>query len=170
MNDESDAPQAATDTGNAETAPTTGTADWLHTQTRTSKDTPAAVPQAGEPLGAGSLGRTSIGLIIVIGLIFACGALLKRFGPYKNRGGRSLDIIASQSLGPRERVVVIEVEDTWLVLGVAPNSVNTLHTMPAGERPAPDDKGRPATNPSFSEAFAENLRRAGSRFSRDGRR
>ena len=170
MTDDTAAPQSRTDTGNTQAVPTQGTGDWLHTQTRTSKDTPAAVPQAGDPLGAGSLGRTSIGLVIVIALILACGALLKRFGPYKNRGGRSLDIIASQSLGPRERVVVIEVEDTWLVLGVAPNSVNTLHTMPAGERRAADSDGSPPANPRFSEAFAENLRRAGARFTRDGRR
>lgn len=152
--------------------PAKGSADWLHSRTQTSSETPAAaVPKANSSLGMESIGRTSLGLIVVIALIFACSALLKRFGPYKKRGGRSLDIIASQSLGPRERVVVVEVEDTWLVLGVAPNSVNTLHTMPAGEREEPPARPGSATaNPSFGEAFAENLRRAGARFGRDGRR
>ncbi|MES1952325.1 flagellar biosynthetic protein FliO [Salinisphaera sp. S4-8] len=157
----------------AQNAPRNGSADWLHGRTQTSADTPSsAVPKANGSLGMESIGRTSLGLIVVIALIFACSALLKRFGPYRKRGGRSLDIIASQSLGPRERVVVIEVEDTWLVLGVAPNSVNTLHTMPAGERdvPAETSPARPS-NPSFGEAFAENLRRAGTRFTRhDGKR
>lgn len=152
-------------------APTQGSAEWLHTQTRTSIDAPsAAVPKANGSLGMESIGRTSLGLIVVIALIFACSALLKRFGPYKNRGTRSLDIIASQSLGPRERVVVVEVEDTWLVLGVAPNSVNTLHSMPAGERDAPPISGAQRSRPSFGEALAENLRRAGSRFGHSGRR
>ena len=156
----------------AQDAPRTGSADWLHGQTQTGADTPStAVPRANGSLGMESIGRTSLGLIAVIALIFICSALLKRFGPYRNRGGRSLDIIASQSLGPRERVVVVEVEDTWLVLGVAPNSVNKLHSMPAGEREvAEPGSGRTTgANPSFGEALAENLRRAGSRFSRNDR-
>jgi flagellar protein FliO/FliZ len=155
----------------AQDAPRTGSADWLHGRTQTGADTPsAAVPKANGSLGMESIGRTSLGLIVVIALIFACSALLKRFGPYRKRGGRSLDIIASQSLGPRERVVVIEVEDTWLVLGVAPNSVNTLHTMPAGERDQPEQTRRDMrSNPSFGEALSENLRRAGARFTRNDR-
>lgn len=152
-------------------APAQGSAEWLHTQTRTSLDAPSTeVPKANGSLGMENIGRTSLGLIVVIALIFVCSALLKRFGPYNKRGGRSLDIIASQSLGPRERVVVVEVEGTWLVLGVAPNSVNTLHSMPAGERDAPPIAGAARANPSFGAALAENLRRAGSRFGHSGRR
>lgn len=137
---------------------------------------PAAAqrPETNGPLGPASLGRTALGLAVVIAVIFLCSALLKRFGPYKRLAGQSLKIVASQSVGQRERVVVVEVDDTWLVLGVAPNSVNTLHKLPAKRDSA--DAGESAgtgrapshVTPSFGEAFSENLRRATSRFT--GRR
>jgi flagellar protein FliO/FliZ len=41
-------------------------------------------------------------------------------------------VIAGTSVGPRERVVLLEVEDTWLLVGVAPGQVNALHQMPKG--------------------------------------
>jgi flagellar protein FliO/FliZ len=42
-------------------------------------------------------------------------------------------------VGPRERVVIVEVEDTWLVVGVAPGRVNALHQMPKGRLAATPD-------------------------------
>ena len=33
-------------------------------------------------------------------------------------------------LGPRERVVIVEVEDARLVLGVTASSINVLHALP----------------------------------------
>jgi flagellar protein FliO/FliZ len=33
-------------------------------------------------------------------------------------------------VGPKERVVVVEVGETWLVVGVAPGQVTALHNMP----------------------------------------
>jgi flagellar biogenesis protein FliO len=37
-------------------------------------------------------------------------------------------------VGARERVVLIEVENTRLLLGVAPGHVRTLHRLPLDER------------------------------------
>ncbi len=40
-------------------------------------------------------------------------------------------MIGGASLGNKERVSVVEIGDTWLVLGAAPGNVRLLHTMPA---------------------------------------
>jgi flagellar protein FliO/FliZ len=44
--------------------------------------------------------------------------------------------VASLPLSPQQRVVTVEVgqgeQRQWLVLGVGPQGINTLHTMPAG--------------------------------------
>ncbi len=53
----------------------------------------------------------------------------------KSGGTRGLKVSASQSLGPRERVVVVNVEDARLVLGVTASQVTLLHTLP----PAPPE-------------------------------
>lgn len=116
-------------------------------------------------MGMATVGRTAIALVVIIALIVVGMLLLKRFGPYKQLGGRGLKLIAGQSVGPRERVVVMEVEDTWLVLGVTQNNINMLHKLPAQQdtQEAPPSRRRSADRPSFTQAFADNLRQAISR-------
>ncbi|HEY5366391.1 MAG TPA: flagellar biosynthetic protein FliO, partial [Casimicrobiaceae bacterium] len=49
--------------------------------------------------------------------------------------GAAIRIIATQALGQRERVVLVEIADQWLVLGVAPGQVSALSTLPKGTLP-----------------------------------
>ncbi|MFY9314498.1 MAG: flagellar biosynthetic protein FliO [Burkholderiales bacterium] len=56
-----------------------------------------------------------------------------------------LRVVAAVQVGPRERVVIVEAGDTWLVLGVAPGRVSAIHTLardaaaaPAPQRPFAD--------------------------------
>ncbi len=48
----------------------------------------------------------------------------------KRTGVNGLKISASASLGARERVVVVDVEDARLVLGVTAGQINLLHKLP----------------------------------------
>jgi len=57
----------------------------------------------------------------------------KRFGPKNMVGGTTVRIVGGVSVGSRERVLVIEAADQWIVIGVAPGRVNTLATMPRQE-------------------------------------
>ena len=42
---------------------------------------------------------------------------------------------AGVMVGQRERIVVVEVQDTWLVVGVTPAEMTLLHSLPKGELP-----------------------------------
>lgn len=44
-------------------------------------------------------------------------------------------------VGQRERVIVLEVQDTWLVVGVSGSQMTLLHSMPRGELPEPPAAG-----------------------------
>ena len=44
-------------------------------------------------------------------------------------GSDALKIEASVAVGTRERVVMVRAADTYLVLGVAPGQVRTLHVL-----------------------------------------
>jgi flagellar protein FliO/FliZ len=88
----------------------------------------AAVPS----LGVGAILQTILGLLVVIGLVFACAWLARRFGLQPGSRGGLVKTIGGASLGGKERVAVVEIGDTWLVLGAAPGNVRLLHTMPAG--------------------------------------
>ena len=65
--------------------------------------------------------------------------------------------IASTSLGPKERVVVVEINDTWLVLGVGGGQISKLHETAAGERPGKTVSRKAASD--FAGRFAGALSR-----------
>ncbi|WP_043227394.1 flagellar biosynthetic protein FliO, partial [Burkholderia glumae] len=88
----------------------------------------SAVPS----LGVGAVLQTLVGLAMVIGLVFGCAWLARRFGFQTARRGGALKVVASVAVGGKESATVVEIGDTWLVLGVAPGNVRLLHTLPAG--------------------------------------
>ena len=92
------------------------------------QSSPAAVPDAGA-----SLLQVLLGLAVVIAALVGGLWLLKRVSVPHGAAAGALRVIAGASVGPRERVVLIEVEDTWLLVGVAPGQVNALHQMPKGQ-------------------------------------
>jgi flagellar protein FliO/FliZ len=112
-------------------------------------DNPAVAP-APAVSAAGSLLQVFIGLVAVLLLIAATAWMAKRLGV--SRGGTSnlLNVIGSTSVGTRERVVVVEIGESWLVVGVAPGSVNALATLPRGSVPS-------AAVPAFNSGFAARL-------------
>lgn len=88
-------------------------------------------------VGASGLLQAGFGMAMVVGLIFLCAWLARRFGLQRLGGGHLVKVVSSAAVGQRERVVVVEVADTWLVLGVTPHQVNTLHTLPAQAQAQP---------------------------------
>ena len=74
-----------------------------------------------------------LGLGLVLGAIAGCAWLLRRFGGLQANGAGAIKVIGGSQVGQRERVVLVEVADTWLVIGVAPGHVTALHSMPKGD-------------------------------------
>ncbi len=108
---------------------------------------PALAQAADAPAvsAAGSLLQVFIGLVAVLLLIAATAWVGKRFGIARGGSSGLLQVIGSASVGARERVVVVEVGESWLVVGVAPGSVNALTTLPKGtlQPPSPSIPGAP---------------------------
>lgn len=94
------------------------------------------VGSAAPSLGIGAVLQTLVGLAVVIGLVFACAWLARRFGFQPARRGGPLKVVSSVGLGAKESATIVEIGDTWLVLGVAPGNVRLLHTLPAGSAAA----------------------------------
>lgn len=83
-------------------------------------------------LGIGAVLQTLLGLAVVIAFVFGCAWLARKFGLQGNKRTGLVKVIGGASLGNKERVTVVEIGKTWLVLGAAPGNVRLLHTMPAG--------------------------------------
>lgn len=81
------------------------------------------------PAASGNLLQVMLGLLLVLALMAAAAWALKRFGVAKAAGASTVRIVGGVSVGNRERVLVVEVADQWIVVGVAPGRVNALATM-----------------------------------------
>lgn len=94
--------------------------------------TPAlAAAETAAPVELGSnLLQIILSLALVVLLVIGSLYLLKRLSAPRGMAAGMLRVIAGAAVGARERVVVVEVGDTWLVLGVAPGSVTPLHHLP----------------------------------------
>lgn len=86
-------------------------------------------------LGTGNVLQMLIGLSAVLALVFTMGWVLKKISGHHFTSHSAIRVVAGTAVGQRERVVVVEVADTWLVLGVASGHVSALHTMPRAELP-----------------------------------
>ncbi len=72
-------------------------------------------------------------VLAVVVVLILCGAwLVRKFGFVPGtRSSQLLNVRASCQVGQRERVVIVEVADTWLVLGVTSHQVSALHVLPS---------------------------------------
>ncbi|THF64448.1 flagellar biosynthetic protein FliO [Pseudothauera rhizosphaerae] len=84
------------------------------------------------------------GLVVVIAILLATLWALKRLSGPRGAVGQ-LRVLGATSVGPRERVVLVELGKKVLVLGVGQGNVRTLHVMEADELPAAPSasEGRP---------------------------
>lgn len=81
-------------------------------------------------VGSGShLLNVTLGLIAIVGLIFALSLFVKRFGSGTFSANTQLKIISSMPLGTRERIVLIDAGGQQLLLGITPTNINTLHVF-----------------------------------------
>ena len=75
------------------------------------------------------MGQVVIGLLVVLLLIFAIAAFIKRFGHGQLGVSQQITIIGSLALGAKERLVLVEVGEEQLLLGVSAAGINTLHKL-----------------------------------------
>ncbi len=87
-------------------------------------------------VSSGSVLQVVLSLLLVLAAVVVVGWILKRINLPQQGAVNALKIISGIAVGQRERIVLVEVNDTWLVVGVAPGQVNALHTMPKGTIPS----------------------------------
>ena len=101
----------------------------------------SAATRAAEGEAPGISGATIVqmlvGLTVIIGILFAAAYLLRQLNGGQRFGhGGPLRIIGGLMISARERIVVVEIGETWLVVGIVPGQIKTLHTLAKGELPA----------------------------------
>ncbi len=102
------------------------------------------------------------GMIVVLLSIVVLAWFAKRMNRFKTSSDGALHILGGISMGARERVVLVQIGEEQLLLGVAPGRINTLHVLKdkleSGAQGA-DLSDRPATK-TFSQYFTDKLQTA----------
>jgi flagellar protein FliO/FliZ len=134
----------------------------------------AAAPAVAAPVAGtlnsgigGQLLQLVLGLLLVVGLIFVLAWLMRRVQRAGPAGNQVIKLVGSRALGTRDRLVLVQVGDEQVLLGVSPGSITALHVM---NQPviAPDIQNAP---PEFARRLLEalgNKGTAGRRAGKDG--
>jgi flagellar protein FliO/FliZ len=103
---------------------------WLPSAVAAQTTGQAAPQIPASPVSLGSLLQVLFGLVLVLAAVAGTAWLLKRLAPGQVGMGGIVKVVGGVAVGPKERLVLVEVGDTWLVLGVAPGRVSAVHNMP----------------------------------------
>jgi flagellar protein FliO/FliZ len=106
-------------------------------------------------VSSGNIVQIIFSLLMVLAAILLVAWLLKRMNAAQLGSGNMLRILSSVAIGQRERIVLVEVKDTWLLVGVGPGQIRTLHTLQKQEF---QNSEKPTPTPRASEnKFAKLL-------------
>ena len=121
---------------------------------------PMTIPQPAPGPSTGTLLQTIFALVLVLALLAALAWLAKRYGPKIAGGGGNLRMVGSINIGGRERIMVVEVGDQWIVVGASPGRINALATMPkqdAGVQSTATLAGHAPSATSFSDWLKQTI-------------
>ncbi|MDH5183025.1 MAG: flagellar biosynthetic protein FliO [Gammaproteobacteria bacterium] len=114
------------------------------------------VPDVVEPVSVGGVLQMTIGLFFVVLLIFIISWLVKRVSGFSVYSNPHLKIISGLHVGQKEKILLIQVADKQLVIGVTPYSVRTLHEL---ESVIVNDDVMAKPNISFSDKLLQALKK-----------
>jgi len=109
-------------------------------------------PMASSDIGS-QLAQLLLGLLLVIGLIFALAWVMRRVQQIGPRGNQAIKLVASQALGPRDRLLLVQVGSEQVLLGLTAGRITPLHVL---KEPVSLEAAEPAT-PEFAQRLMELL-------------
>jgi len=116
----------------------------------------ASLPQTG----MGGIGQVTVALLVVLALVFVLAFLLKKMRAATGAGSNGIEVLAQASLGAKERAVVIRVDGTRYLLGVAQGQVSLLQVLSQSTPAAPIAPPEPSPGkPNFSQLLRRSLGR-----------
>lgn len=107
------------------------------------------------PINAASVLQVFLGLGFILILIFAIAGLVKKFGQGITSNNQNMKIVSQLSVGTREKVIVVEVGEKQIMLGVTAHQINTLQVF---DEPAIDTRSKREVS-EFGQKILEIMRK-----------
>ncbi len=109
-----------------------------------------------EPFAGGQVAEIVVGLFVVLFIIGVVAWLVRRVPGLSVSSDGRVKVVSGVSVGQRERILLVEIGDQQLLVGVAPGRVETLHVL---EQPlAPDESGGETAFARSFHGFVERFR------------
>lgn len=70
-----------------------------------------------------------LSLIFILGILFFATWVMRKVSGGKVFGNQKIKVIGGVALSPRERIVLLQIADECLVVGVVPGQIRTLHQL-----------------------------------------
>ena len=114
------------------------------------------IAQPASPLSVGSLTQLTLSLIAIVALILAISWALKRLKMSGPRGSGDIAVLDELSVGPRDRIVLIRVGESQVLVGVSASGLVPLTPLAV---PIVLKGGTPV--PAFAERMRDLMKRPG---------
>jgi flagellar protein FliO/FliZ len=91
-----------------------------------------AAPQVNAAMSSGMGGQLLqllFGLLLVVGLIFALAWLMRRVQRGVPGNAQVIELVGSRAIGPRDRLVLVQIGNEQILLGVTPGRITPLHVL-----------------------------------------
>ena len=112
------------------------------------------VGMAREVMSSGFVMQVFSALAIVLVCVIGLAWMTRRFGRLQSSANGALRMIDGMALSTRERIVLVQVGDTQVLLGVAPGRVEALHVL--GE-PLPASREEKTAGVRFASRLKDAL-------------
>lgn len=106
---------------------------------------------------SGQLLQLVLGLLLVIGLIFLLAWVVRRIQQNIPVSGsqQAISLLASQALGPRDRLLLVQVGKEQILLGLTPGTIVPLHVL---QEPIEVSKPEGRLGSAFAQRLAKALK------------
>ena len=112
--------------------------------------------QPASPVSVGSVAQLALSLAAIVALILVVSWVLKRLKLGTVRGGGEITVIDQLSLGPRERIVLVRVGESQVLIGVGAGGLVGLTPLAA-----PIAIKSPPDSAAFADRLREFMKRPG---------
>lgn len=108
----------------------------------------APVFHGNEPVNVAGFGQMFIGLLFVLAIIAAVVFFIRRIGSFTHLKQNHIRVLSGITVGQRERIMLLQVSDQQLLVGIAPGSIRTLHIL---DKHVTDEPASPLNTNAFAE-------------------